>query len=163
MIGASSVTLQPVPVEYICLFEIDLAFATGGLQQIFFRHTVAYQLYFSFTSNNSIRFLGFFVISGGAFPFTIGRIEHGFNVRPDLCAVENDVNPRKYLGKIYTDSLVHDPGALEYLIKTIGEVRTKGFVLQFFFFYVSNINTVRKWCSLPIVQQFLSLLNYVSH
>ncbi|PIK62444.1 putative 2-amino-3-carboxymuconate-6-semialdehyde decarboxylase-like isoform X3 [Apostichopus japonicus] len=64
-----------------------------------------------------------FAHGGGAFPFTIGRIEHGFNVRPDLCAVENDVNPRKYLGKIYTDSLVHDPGALEYLIKTIGENR----------------------------------------
>lgn len=34
---------------------------------------------------------------GGAFPFTIGRIEHGFNVRPDLCAVENPVNPRSVL------------------------------------------------------------------
>ena len=32
--------------------------------------------------------------TGGAFPFTIGRIEHGFNVRPDLCAVENPFNPR---------------------------------------------------------------------
>lgn len=35
-----------------------------------------------------------FAHGGGAFPFTIGRIEHGFNVRPDLCAVENNVNPR---------------------------------------------------------------------
>ena len=33
-------------------------------------------------------------LAGGAFPFTIGRIEHGFNVRPDLCAVENPINPR---------------------------------------------------------------------
>ena len=36
----------------------------------------------------------FALYTGGAFPFTIGRIEHGFNVRPDLCAVENPFNPR---------------------------------------------------------------------
>lgn len=35
-----------------------------------------------------------FAHGGGAFPYTIGRIEHGFNVRPDLCATENTVNPR---------------------------------------------------------------------
>lgn len=64
-----------------------------------------------------------FAHGGGAFPFTVGRIEHGFNVRPDLCAVENDVNPRKYLGQIYTDSLVHDAKALKYLVDTIGENR----------------------------------------
>ncbi|XP_072179511.1 2-amino-3-carboxymuconate-6-semialdehyde decarboxylase-like isoform X1 [Diadema setosum] len=64
-----------------------------------------------------------FAHGGGAFPFTIGRIEHGFNVRPDLCAVENSVNPRKYLGQIYTDSLVHDERALKYLVETIGEDR----------------------------------------
>ena len=33
-----------------------------------------------------------FAHGGGSFPFTIGRIEHGFNVRPDLCAIDNDVN-----------------------------------------------------------------------
>ena len=52
----------------------------------------------------------------------MGRIEHGFNVRPDLCAVQNSVNPREYLGRIYTDSLVHDEEALRLLIKVIGEV-----------------------------------------
>ena len=57
---------------------------------------------------------------GGAFPFTVGRIEHGFNVRPDLCAVDNNVNPREYLGRFYVDSLVHDAGALNYLLDTIG-------------------------------------------
>ena len=63
--------------------------------------------------------------SGGAFPFTVGRIEHGFNVRPDLCAVDNDINPRKYLGKFWTDSLVHDAQALDLLVKVIGEVMSK--------------------------------------
>lgn len=61
-----------------------------------------------------------FAHGGGSFPATIGRIEHGFNVRPDLCAVDNDVNPREYLGKFYLDSLVHDPEVLRYLIDLIG-------------------------------------------
>ena len=60
----------------------------------------------------------------GAFPYTIGRIEHGFNVRPDLCATENPFNPRKYLGQIYSDSLVHDEKALKYLTSILGEVGT---------------------------------------
>jgi len=62
-----------------------------------------------------------FAHGGGSFPFTIGRIEHGFNVRPDLCAIDNDVNPRNYLGKFWIDSLVHDPKALQFLTEVIGE------------------------------------------
>ena len=50
-----------------------------------------------------------FAHGGGAFPATVGRIEHGYNVRPDLCQVDCQVNPRDYLGKFYVDSLVHDP------------------------------------------------------
>jgi aminocarboxymuconate-semialdehyde decarboxylase len=60
---------------------------------------------------------------GGAFPYTIGRIEHGFLARPDLCAADNDVNPREYLGRFYVDSLVHDPDALRLLIKLVGAER----------------------------------------
>ncbi|RMD90022.1 MAG: amidohydrolase, partial [Calditrichaeota bacterium] len=61
-----------------------------------------------------------FAHGGGAFPGTIGRIEHGFKVRPDLCAVDNPVNPREYLGKFYLDSLVHDAKILTYLIDLVG-------------------------------------------
>lgn len=62
-----------------------------------------------------------FAHGGGAFPYTIGRMEHGFNVRPDLCATKTNIGPRHYLGKIYTDSLVHDTKALSYLVDVIGE------------------------------------------
>jgi aminocarboxymuconate-semialdehyde decarboxylase len=58
-----------------------------------------------------------FAHGGGNFPGTIGRIEHGFKVRPDLVAVENPVNPREYLGRFYVDSLVHDEDALRLLLK----------------------------------------------
>jgi aminocarboxymuconate-semialdehyde decarboxylase len=61
-----------------------------------------------------------FAHGGGAFPATIGRIEHGFNVRPDLVAVNNTINPREYLGRFYVDSLVHDPAVLSYMIELMG-------------------------------------------
>ncbi|XP_075465654.1 2-amino-3-carboxymuconate-6-semialdehyde decarboxylase isoform X3 [Ascaphus truei] len=62
-----------------------------------------------------------FAHGGGAIPYTIGRINHGFDVRPDLCAVDNSTAPRKYLGSFYTDSLVHDPRALKLLVEIIGQ------------------------------------------
>lgn len=43
-------------------------------------------------------------------------------MRPDLCAMDNKVDPRKYLGSFYTDSLVHDRGALRLLTSVVGEV-----------------------------------------
>ena len=62
-----------------------------------------------------------FAHGGGAFPGTIGRIEHGFHARPDLVAVDNAVNPRSYLGRFYVDSLVHDATTLRALIALLGE------------------------------------------
>lgn len=62
-----------------------------------------------------------FAHGGGSFPFTFGRIQHGFEVRPDLVAVSNKIEPHNYLGKFYLDSLVHDELALKYLIDLIGE------------------------------------------
>lgn len=64
-----------------------------------------------------------FAHGGGSFPATVGRIARGFEVRPDLCAIDNDENPRTYLGKFYLDSLVHDPKALDYLVELVGAER----------------------------------------
>jgi aminocarboxymuconate-semialdehyde decarboxylase len=64
-----------------------------------------------------------FAHGGGSFPSIIGRVEQGFMVRPDLCAVDNPVNPRNYLGRFYLDSLVHDPEALDFVLKTVGANR----------------------------------------
>ena len=74
-----------------------------------------------------------FAHGGGAFPFTIGRIEHAFHVRPDLVSMENKTNPRKYLGRsdnqkivparFYVDSLVHDADALRLLLNLFGAER----------------------------------------
>jgi aminocarboxymuconate-semialdehyde decarboxylase len=62
-----------------------------------------------------------FAHGGGSFPFTIGRVAHGFDVRPDLVAIDNAVRPDKYLGRFWIDSLVHDPKSLHYILDVLGE------------------------------------------
>ncbi len=64
-----------------------------------------------------------FAHGGGAFPVTSGRIQHGYNVRPDLCAVDNQVDPANYLGRFWVDSLVHDADTLDFLLNKIGSDR----------------------------------------
>jgi len=64
-----------------------------------------------------------FAHGGGSFPATIGRIEHGFNCRPDLVAIDNHVNPREYLGKFWIDSLVHDEQMLDFVVGMFGANR----------------------------------------
>lgn len=64
-----------------------------------------------------------FAHGGGSFPSTLGRIEHGFKVRPDFCAVDNPHDPRKYLSRMYFDSLVHDAATLDFLIDLVGADR----------------------------------------
>ena len=61
--------------------------------------------------------------AGGSFLPTLGRIEHGFNCRPDLVAIDNPHNPRTYLGKFWVDSITHDIDALEYILKIQGSKR----------------------------------------
>ena len=60
---------------------------------------------------------------GGSLAFTIGRIDHGFRERPDLCAVDCAVSPREQLRRFYFDTLVHDERALSFLIETVGADR----------------------------------------
>lgn len=62
-----------------------------------------------------------FAHGGGSFPATVGRVQHGFDARPDLCAIDNPISPRDYLGHFWIDSLVHDPAALRLVLEVIGE------------------------------------------
>ena len=70
-----------------------------------------------------------FAHGGGAFPFTIGRVDHAFHVRPDVVEAENSTSPRRYLAhdgmpaRFYVDSLVHDADALRLLLKLFGAER----------------------------------------
>jgi aminocarboxymuconate-semialdehyde decarboxylase len=62
-----------------------------------------------------------FAHGGGAFPSTLGRIEHGFEARPDLCAIDNQISPRSYIGRFWVDSLVHDEKMFRYILDLFGE------------------------------------------
>lgn len=64
-----------------------------------------------------------FAHAGGSFLPTIGRLEHGFNCRPDLVAIDNPINPRNYLGKFWVDCITHDAQLLQYIIDLIGTKR----------------------------------------
>ncbi|MEJ6491435.1 MAG: amidohydrolase family protein [Flavobacteriales bacterium] len=61
--------------------------------------------------------------AGGSFLPTLGRIEHGFNCRPDLVAIDNPINPREYLGKFWVDCITHDIDALKYILNLQGSKR----------------------------------------
>jgi aminocarboxymuconate-semialdehyde decarboxylase len=61
-----------------------------------------------------------FAHGGGAFPGTFGRLQHGFEARPDLVAVDNPKPPRDYLGRFWVDSLVHDAETLRFIVKLFG-------------------------------------------
>src|SRR5438132_3895070 len=64
-----------------------------------------------------------FAHGGGAFPITLGRIQRGFECRPEVVAVDNPHPPTRYLGRFWVDSLVHVPLALRYVIDTFGSHR----------------------------------------
>lgn len=72
-----------------------------------------------------------FAHGGGAFCGTIGRIEHGFKVRPDLVATQTQRSPREWLAdeksgrpaRFWVDSLTHDADALRALVRLMGPQR----------------------------------------
>lgn len=64
-----------------------------------------------------------FAHGGGSFAFTLGRIARGYEVRPDLCNVNQVHNPRQYLGRFWVDTVTHDPRALRYILDTFGPER----------------------------------------
>jgi len=52
---------------------------------------------------------------GGQFPFIMGRLEHGYQVRPE-CKEKVHQPPRAFLKNFYFDTITHNPDALRYLI-----------------------------------------------
>jgi aminocarboxymuconate-semialdehyde decarboxylase len=64
-----------------------------------------------------------FAHASGSFLGTFGRVQHGFNCRPDLVAIDNPVPPREYLGHFWVDSITHDPVMLRYVMNKVGSDR----------------------------------------
>ncbi|MDB5252356.1 MAG: amidohydrolase [Flaviaesturariibacter sp.] len=64
-----------------------------------------------------------FAHGGGSFPYTLGRIEHGYRVRPDLVQIDSKTSPRDALGSFWVDSLVHDEAAFRFLMDVMTDDR----------------------------------------
>ena len=56
---------------------------------------------------------------GGQLPYIFGRLEHGYQVRPE-CRDYVHQSPRQFLGNFYFDILTHSEEALRYLISLVG-------------------------------------------
>lgn len=61
-----------------------------------------------------------FAHGAGAFPFTLGRISHGYQCRPDLVNVNNVQDPREYVGRFWVDGITHDRDAFAFLVSVLG-------------------------------------------
>jgi len=64
-----------------------------------------------------------FAHGGGSIAQLMGRIEHGFYARPDLCQTATKMSPAEGLKRIWVDSLVHDPDVLRLLLAKLGPER----------------------------------------
>lgn len=65
--------------------------------------------------------LKFCVVHGGGFtPFQIGRLDKGYEMKPGLTAKHISKPPSAYLKQLYLDTVVHDAGALRYLVELMG-------------------------------------------
>ena len=60
--------------------------------------------------------------AGGTLPYTRGRLEHGYQVRPESKEVI-DKPPSHYIPLLYFDTITHYLPALEYLVKSAGADR----------------------------------------
>ncbi|PAV88598.1 hypothetical protein WR25_19518 isoform C [Diploscapter pachys] len=62
-----------------------------------------------------------FAHGGGAYPSIAGRVNHGYKVRPDLCATECKVAPELLQKNLWVDSLAHNPQAIGLVADTFGK------------------------------------------
>ena len=63
-----------------------------------------------------------FAHGGGAFPFTLGRLDYGWSVRPEGPAAIPK-RPREYARLVYFDSLTHGAANLRFLVQEFGAER----------------------------------------
>jgi aminocarboxymuconate-semialdehyde decarboxylase len=59
--------------------------------------------------------------AGGAFPYLVGRLQRGWQVRPELRHLER--GPLEYIRSFHYDTVSHSPAALSYLIGLVGADR----------------------------------------
>ena len=58
---------------------------------------------------------------GGFFPYQVGRLDHGQEVRPEATGCEE--RPSSYLRRFTFDTLTHSPASLQFLVGVVGADR----------------------------------------
>lgn len=61
--------------------------------------------------------------AGGVFPYVVGRLQHGHNVRPEMAHRDRDKGPMEYIRRFHYDTVSHSEKALAYLIGLVGADR----------------------------------------
>ena len=59
--------------------------------------------------------------AGGTLPYIIGRLDHGYRVRPETKTIPKP--PSEYLSQLYFDTITHDEAMLAYLVGRAGARR----------------------------------------
>ena len=59
--------------------------------------------------------------AGGTLPYIIGRLDHGYRVRPETKTIPKP--PSEYLAQLYFDTITHDEEMLAYLVSRAGATR----------------------------------------
>jgi aminocarboxymuconate-semialdehyde decarboxylase len=60
------------------------------------------------------------VHGGGFLPYQLGRLRRGFQAAPPAYKARATRSPEQFISSLYFDTILHDPGALRYLIETVG-------------------------------------------
>ncbi len=64
------------------------------------------------------------VVHGGGFtPYQIGRLDSGYNQKPQSAGKHISKPPSDYMKEIYVDTVIHDVGALRYVVDALGADR----------------------------------------
>lgn len=63
------------------------------------------------------------VHGGGFVPFQIGRLHRGFVAKPGIAGRHISESPRESFGRVFVDTVVHDPAVVRFLVDTLGADR----------------------------------------
>lgn len=109
------------PLEVIGADRLKPYFLTNLLGNPFDTAVAAAQLIFGGVLDRFPRLEVCLPHAGGAFPFLVGRLNHGWKMRPECRHLEQ--GPETYLKRFHYDTISHSAEALSYLIGRVGADR----------------------------------------
>lgn len=109
------------PLEVIGVARLKPYFLANLLGNPFDTAVAAAQLIFGGVMDRFPRLEVCLPHAGGAFPYLVGRLHHGWKVRPECRHLEK--GPLDYLSRFHYDTVTHSAEALDYLVRIAGAER----------------------------------------